>query len=152
MTLTPLDEITTLLKPAAGGLYLVSTGKAEQLALQRRFYDAASDDDVTAKYKATLARIPEAKVVLLGIPSDVGAGFRRGANLGPQGIRVQLLKDEPRWPELCRERGVLDIGDVFVVPQLLEDGLLSDAARTRVQRALYPDVDDVTRATLPVSP
>ena len=34
--MTPLEELALLLRPAAGGLYLVSTGRAEQLALQRR--------------------------------------------------------------------------------------------------------------------
>jgi hypothetical protein len=28
--MTPIDELATILKPAGAGLYLVSTGKAEQ--------------------------------------------------------------------------------------------------------------------------
>ncbi len=150
--MSPLDELKLLLKPAGGGLYLVSTGKAEQQALQRRFYDAATDEDVTARFHATLDKIPDARAVILGVPSDVGAGFRRGANLGPQSIRLRLLQDEPRWAQLLAERGVVDIGDVFVVPQLLSDNLLSPPALARVQRALYPDVDDAVRAALPASP
>jgi guanidinobutyrase len=142
-------ELALLLRPAGGGLYLVSTGKAEQQALQRRFYDAATDADVTAKFKATLARVADAKVVVLGIPSDVGAGFRRGANLGPQAIREQLLRDEPDWPEQCAARGIVDIGDVFVVPQLLDDDMLSDAQIARSRKALYPDAPELA---LPVSP
>jgi agmatinase len=149
---TPLDELAVLLKPAGGGLYLVSTGKAEQQALQRRFYDAATDDDVTARYRATLADIAKAKVVLLGIPSDVGAGFRRGANLGPQAIRLRLLEDDANFPAWCRAHGVVDAGDVFCVPQLLSDDLLSPTAIARVQRALYADVDEGERAWLPASP
>jgi agmatinase len=150
--LDPLDELAVLLKPAGGGLYLVSTGKAEQQALQRRFYDAATDEDVTRKYRETLARVKDAKVVVLGIPSDVGAGFRRGANLGPQALRLRLLEDEPRWPELCAERGVVDIGDVFVVPQLLDDDMLGEDQLRRARGALYPDVAEDVRAALPVSP
>jgi arginase family enzyme len=150
--MSPLDELAVLLKPAGGGLYLVSTGKAEQQALQRRFYDASGDDDVTAKYRASLARIADAKVVLLGIPSDVGAGFRRGANLGPQAIRLRALEADPRFPQWCAEHGVVDAGDVFVVPQLLDDELLAPHAKVRVQDALYPDVDAALRRALPVSP
>jgi arginase family enzyme len=151
-TLSPLEELALLLKPAGGGLYLVSTGKAEQQALQRRFYDAATDEDVTARFAETLARIPSAKVIVLGVPSDVGAGFRRGANLGPQSLRLRLLEDEPRWPELAQQRGVVDIGDVFVVPQLLSDDMLSAEQLARTRRALYPEVAERARAALPVSP
>lgn len=152
MALEPLDELKLLLRPAGGGLYLVSTGKAEQQALQRRFYDAATDADVSARFEETLARIASARVIVLGIPSDVGAGFRRGANLGSQALRLRLLEDEPRWPETSAARGVVDIGDVFVVPQLLDDDMLSAAQLARTRAALYPDVDEAVRAALPVSP
>ena len=76
--MTPLEELALLLRPAGGGLYLVSTGRAEQLALQRRLYGAESDEEVQAKFLAALARIPTARAVILGVPSDVGAGFQRG--------------------------------------------------------------------------
>jgi arginase family enzyme len=150
--MTPVEELALLLKPAGGGLYLVSTGKAEQQALQRRFYGAHSDADITERFLADLARIQQAKVVLLGIPSDVGAGFRRGANLGPQAIRSRLLDDDPSFSATCAARGILDIGDVFVVPQLLHDEMLAEAQIARCQAALYPDVAPALRATLPVSP
>ncbi|MFM2417626.1 MAG: hypothetical protein RL385_2349, partial [Pseudomonadota bacterium] len=95
MTWDAARELTVLLRPAGGGLYLVSSGLDAQRRLQRRFYDADSEADVTSRYLAELARVPSAEVVLLGIPSDVGAGFRRGANLGPQAIRTRLLDDDP---------------------------------------------------------
>ena len=63
--LAPLDELALLLRPAAGGVHLVSTGRAEQLALQRAIYGAASDDDVTAKWKDALARIAGARGVMV---------------------------------------------------------------------------------------
>jgi agmatinase len=150
--MTPLEELALLLKPAGGGLYLVSTGKAEQQALQRRFYGASSDADITQKFLADLARIERAKVVLLGIPSDVGAGFRRGANLGPQAIRTRLLDDDPNFAAYCAEHDVLDIGDVFVVPQLLHDEMLSERQLQRSRDALYSDLAPAQRGVLPVSP
>lgn len=146
------EELTWLLRPAGGGVYLVSTGRQEQLDLQRRYYEADSEADVTQRFLASLERIPEARVLLLGVPCDTGAGFRRGANLGPQAIRQRLLQDNPRWNEHCQQRGILDIGDVFVVPQLLDDGMLSADQLQRSRRALYPDVAEERRATLPVSP
>jgi guanidinobutyrase len=144
--MSPIEELSKLLRPAGGGVYLVSTGRAEQLALQRRLYGAATDAEVDARWRATLEKIATAKVVVLAIPSDVGAGFRRGANLGPQAIRQRLLIDAPDWPAECEARGIVDIGDVFVVPQLLHDEMLSDAQIARSRAALYGG------AALPVSP
>ena len=143
--MTPLDELALLLRPAGGGLYLVSTGRAEQEALQQRLYRANSATEVDARFKATLARIPHAKAFVLGIPSDVGAGFRRGANLGPQAMRTRLVTEVPSLPE---REDIIDIGDVFVVPQLLHDDMLSDSQIAATRAALYPGVAQ----PLPVSP
>ena len=90
--LSPLDELSLLLRPAAGGLYLVSTGKADQLELQKKLYGAANESEVRSRWRAALDAIPRARGVLLGVPSDVGAGFLRGANMGPQGIRTNRGK------------------------------------------------------------
>jgi agmatinase len=149
---TPLEELGRLLRPAAGGLYLVSTGKAEQERLQMKLYGAASASEVDARFREALARVPRAKAIVLGVPSDVGAGFRRGANLGPQAIRAALLAEMPSWPARALELGVVDVGDVFVVPQLLHDEMLSDAQKAATRAAIYPDVDERERAALPVSP
>jgi agmatinase len=149
---TPLEELALLLRPAAGGVYLVSTGRAEQEALQKRLYGARDAAEVDLRFREALARIANAKAIVLGIPSDVGAGFRRGANLGPQAIRTALLEDLPSFPERAAELGIVDIGDVFVVPQLLHDDMLSEAQKTATRDALYPSVSPSVRATLPVSP
>jgi len=146
-----IAELTLLLRPAGGGLYLVSTGKAEQQALQRRVYRVDNDADVHAAFERNLRRIADARVVVLGIPSDTGAGFRRGANLGPQALREAWLAHDPELPARFEEDGVVDIGDVFVVPQLLDDDMLGEAQLKSARRALYPDVDDDVRSRLPVS-
>ncbi|GMU59615.1 MAG: hypothetical protein AMXMBFR34_13780 [Myxococcaceae bacterium] len=143
-----LEELAALLKPAGGGLYLVSTGKAEQDRLQQRLYGVSSEAQVRAAFEASLQKIASAKGVLLGIPSDVGAGFRRGANLGPQAIRARLLDE---GVDLAA-RGVVDLGDVFVVPQLLHDSMLSASQLEASRAALYPDVPKADREALPVSP
>jgi arginase family enzyme len=147
-----IEELSSLLRPAGGGVYLVSTGRAAPLELQRRYYAADTDEDVTRRFLETLDRIPQARVVLLGVPSDTGAGFRRGANLGPQAIRQQLLAQDPSWQEYCAQNGILDVGDVFVVPQLLADEMLSSDQLDRARAALYPDVPAAQRSALPVSP
>lgn len=150
--MSPLDELALLLRPAGGGLFLVSTGRAEQLALQRRLYRAATDADVDARFRDALTRIERARAFILGVPSDVGAGFRRGANLGPQAIRSALVEADPSFPERMAAEGVVDLGDVFVVPQLLHDDMLSEPQKEATRRAIYPGVDPALRAALPVSP
>jgi agmatinase len=85
--MSPLDELRRLLRPAAGGIHTVSTGVSEQRALQRQIYGARDDAEVDARWRATLERLADARLVLLAVPTDVGAGFRRGAAFGPQSIR-----------------------------------------------------------------
>ncbi len=150
--MTPLEELRWLLRPAGGGLYLVSTGRAEQLALQRRLYRAAEDEKVHDRWLEALGRIEGARAVLLGIPSDVGAGFLRGSNVGPQAIRERLLEEHPDWPERAAAAGVVDLGDVFVIPQLLHDEMLSAAQLERSRRWLYPGLSAEARAGMPASP
>lgn len=146
--MTPIEELALLLRPAGGGLYLVSTGRAEQERLQQRLYGARDAAEVDDGFRASLARIADARAIVLGIPSDVGAGFRRGANLGPQAMRSGLLEAVPSFPERAAELGIVDIGDVFVVPQLLHDEMLSEAQKAATRKAIYPS----TNAELPVSP
>jgi agmatinase len=82
----------------------------------------------------------------------VGAGFRRGANLGPQAIRTRLLDADPDFVGYCKAHGIIDVGDVFVVPQLLDDRMLSAEQLARSRRALYPDVPAEKLLDMPVSP
>jgi agmatinase len=150
--MTPLEELALLLRPAGGGIYLVSTGRDAQLALQRRLYGVESEAEVHERFLANLRRIPEARAFLLGVPSDGGASVQRGANMGPQAIRTRLLDDDPGFPARAEQRGLIDLGDVFVVPQLLHDGMLNEAQLTASRRALYPALAPEIAASLPVSP
>jgi agmatinase len=143
----PLDELALLLRPAAGGLYVVSTGAAEQLAVQQRIYGASGENEVAARWREALGRIAAARVVLLGIPSDTGASILRGANQGPQAVRARLVEEDPEWFARAAARGLVDAGDVFVVPQLLHDEMLSEAQKEATRRAIYPGVAE----PLPVS-
>jgi agmatinase len=146
------DELALLLRPAGGGIPLVSTGLAAQRELQRRLYGAGSDAEVEARWREDLARATTARAVLVGIPSDTGAGFRRGANLGPAALRARLVREHPDFLARAREAGLVDLGDVVVVPQLLHDDMLSEAQKEATRAALYPAVSASDRAALPVSP
>ncbi len=148
----PFRELELLLRPAAGGLYVVSTGLAEQLAVQRRIYGGASENDIASRWREALQRVRGARAVLLGIPSDAGAGFLRGANVGPQAIRGRLLEEDPGFFARAAAKGVVDAGDVFVVPQLLHDDMLSAGQLAATRAAIYPGIAEDVRAGLPVSP
>ncbi len=151
--MTPAYELALLLKPAGGGVYVVSSGRAAQLAMQKRLYRATNEEEIEARFLESLERIATARVLVLGIPSDVGAGYVRGANLGPQEIRARLIEDDPAWPDRMRALGVVDIGDVLVVPQLLHDDMLTEDQKKRTRDATYPSVlSAIERDSLPVSP
>jgi len=148
----PSDALSRWLRPAGGGLYLVSTGAEAQRALQRRVYGVARDEDVQAAFLANLGRLQEARVVILGVPSDTGAGFRRGANLGPQALREAWLAARPTLPAEMAAAGVVDVGDVFVVPQLQHDDMCSVDQLAASRTALYGDVEGRASSSWPVSP
>src|SRR5260221_459951 len=144
-----VSDLARLLRPAGGGLYTVSTGRAEQLALQRELYGAADAAEVEARWRDALAAVPRARVAILGIPSDCGAGLMRGAAYGPQGVRQAALRLCPAFREIAAREGIVDVGDVFVIPHLLHDDMLSDGQRDAAREALYGAGAEVE---LPVSP
>lgn len=146
--MTPESELALLLAPTGGGIHTVSSGKAAQLRLQEKLYGVSGEASVRQAFEARLSAIAQTKVVLLGVPSDVGAGFDRGANKGPERIREAMLAQLN--PAL--RNAALDIGDVRVVPQLLDDEMLSSPQLARSQAALFPSLDGRARSTMPVSP
>jgi len=147
-----VDLLATLLRPPGAGIHLVSTGREAQAALVRRLAGAARDEEVVPRWRAELGRAAGARAVLLGVPSDSGAGFRRGANLAPAAIRERLLETDPGWLGWARAAGLVDLGDVFTVPQLLHDEQLAPAQLEACRRALYPSLPPDQAAALPVSP
>ena len=98
------------MRPAGGGLYLVSTGRQEQEALQRTLYQVESEREVQAAFEANIDRLTRAKIIILGVPSDVGAGFLRGANIGPQAIRQKLFSLFPDWNNFLLHNQIIDVG------------------------------------------
>jgi agmatinase len=137
-----------MLRPAGGGIYTVSSGTSAQKSLQRRIYRADRDEDAGGRWREALSRLPDARVIVLGVPSDVGAGFMRGAMFGPQAIREELLR---RRSPLLDDPAVVDAGDVLCVPQLLDDEMLSAEQIARTRIAMYGEAVAAERAW-PVSP
>lgn len=133
-----------MLRPAGGGVYVVSTGVAEQRALMQAVYKVEDPREIDAAWRAALERLSDARVAVLGVPSDTGAGFTRGANRAPAALRGHLVgAAHPMWAD-----DVVDVGDVRVVPQLLDDAMLSREQRAAASEALYGKYG----GALPVSP
>src|ERR1700690_184125 len=146
-----MDQIARFLRPAGGGIYTVSTGRRSREALQQRLYGARDAEEVEAKWREALQAVGRARVAVLGIPSDCGAGLARGAAFGPEGIRAALLRVCPDFSARAARAGIFDVGDVFVVPQLLSDDMLSEEQRRSTRSALYGRAASGD-ADLPVAP
>jgi agmatinase len=146
-----MDDLARFLRPAGGGIYTVSTGRREREALQRQIYAAADAEDVQRRWAEALASVASARVAVLGIPSDCGAGLVRGAAFGPEGVRRALLAGAPDFAARAARAGIVDVGDVFSVPQLLSDDMLSDEQKRRTRAALYGPAA-AGDAELPVAP
>jgi guanidinobutyrase len=131
-----MDDLSHFLRPAGGGIHTVSSGRAEREALQQALYQARDEAEVQAKWRAALASIGNARVAMLGIPSDCGAGLVRGAAFGPGAVRTALLRRVSDFPARAARAGIVDVGDVFCVPQLLTDDMLSDEQLRRTRAAL----------------
>ncbi|HVH98543.1 MAG TPA: arginase family protein [Enhygromyxa sp.] len=134
-----LDELAAYLRPPGQGIHAVSTGKAELEAKTRAYLGPSWSPD--RPWREHLEGVVDAKVAMLAIPSDTGAGIVRGAARGPEAIRAAL-----------GTAPVLDLGDVFCVPQLLDEAMLSDAQRVRTQDAIWPELPEALRRARPVSP
>ncbi len=145
---TCLDELVQMLRPAAGGVFTVSSGRMEQEALQLEIYGARDAAEVAERWRAALEEVVRARIVILGVPSDCGAGLVRGASFGPQAVRAALLEQEPRFADIARAEAIVDVGDVFTVPHLLHDDMLSAAQIASSRAALYGGAG----SDLPVSP
>lgn len=152
-----LEVLQAMLRPAGGGVYVVSTGLQEQKQLQREIYQAQNDEEIEQAWIKTLRRAlnhqslaKQAGILLLGVPSDTGAGFTRGANLAPAVLRSHLLNTQNDHPLLSTQ--CYDIGDVRVIPQLLSDEMLSQSQREASCEAFYGHLEPKLKSQLPIAP
>lgn len=140
--ISALDRIRLFLRPPGKGLYTQSTGGGYAQMLLKTIYGTDSAKDVHDAWEEGLQKIRRVEAVLLGVPSDTGAGILRGANFGPIGVREAYLAKYGPFP-----KHVLDIGDVICIPQLLHDEMLSNSQIQASREALYGKPLE-----LPVSP
>jgi guanidinobutyrase len=145
-----MEDLELFLRPAGGGIHTVSTGRAAREALQQTLYGARNTEEVQQRWRAALTAVETARVAVFGIPSDCGAGLVRGAAFGPEGVRKALMRFCPDFTDKAGAAGIVDIGDVFSVPQLLHDEMLSAEQQRRTRITLYGA--EKADASLPVSP
>lgn len=146
MLLNPLIQLSHLLSPM--GIKTVTTGNAAAQAFLEQRYGTHDSQKLPSIFQRELEGIPQAKVVVLGIPNDNGAGFERGSKMGPMAIRQALMQDSQcytRW----KEQGVLDIGDVLDHPLLIDDALLNSKTIHEVRQSRWGKLGD--ELDLPVS-
>lgn len=126
------------------GVHTVHTASEKKIKLDNLLYNLApgSERDATELWQEKLGELKSHQgPVVLGVCSDTGGGIQRGANWGPLSVRVALAENK-------RLDGVLDLGDIRVVPHLLLDKYLNEQTITEVREALYED----GQIQLPVSP
>lgn len=143
MALSALEKLRLFLRPPGKGIYTPSTGGGYATRLLERLYGTSDHKEVQVAWEDCLQRLRRINGVVLGLPSDTGAGIMRGASFGPIGIREAYLEKYGNYP-----KDIVDLGDVIVVPQLLHDSMLSDEQKRETRNALYPGVKE----ELPVSP
>ncbi len=134
---------------APQGIYTVSTGAGEVARFLVKRWGSGAPAEQARAHAAQLARVASARVVILGVPMDAGAGFERGSFKGPLHIRSRLLDDAARWAA-WEAAGVVDIGDVRVHPQLTDDDAHSAHILASVRAARGWDTPALS--ALPVSP
>ncbi len=141
-----LNKLKLFLRPPGGGIYAVSSGSDIALPLWKSIYKTTQDNKVFSIWKKNLQNIHHAKVILIGIPSDVGAGYLRGANMGPIEIRKVFYRN--KYVQSClKSKDLIDIGDVRVIPQLLYDEMLNSKQIREHRKQMYS-----SHQSLPVSP
>ena len=143
MTISALDRLRLFLRPPGRGLHTNSTGGWYAAPVLKKLYGTDSHKEVIDAWEESLQKLRRVEGVVFGMPSDTGAGILRGANFGPIGIREAYLNKYQSFP-----KGIVDIGDVIVVPQLLHDEMLSESQLNATRTELYPGVAE----PLPVSP
>lgn len=149
--MTDLQKLESMLRPPGKGIYTVSTGGGLASSLWKRIYKTTDTPKVLNTWREGISKIKSAKLALLGIPSDCGAGIVRGANMGPLALR-EYLYQERRFKKWIESRTIVDIGDIIVVPQLLHDGMLNERQISASREALYPDIATAVEEKWAVSP
>ena len=148
--MTPDQKLKGYLRPPGKGIYAVSSGRTLASQLLKQIYQTASQSGIQRQWQKNLQRIKKARIILIGCPSDNGAGIVRGSNMAPLALRTKLynIKKFKQWIQTGQ---LLDIGDIIVIPQLLSDEMLTPFQKQKNRRYLYPKYRDASLAVSPLS-
>ena len=135
---THLKYLNQLLTLPGDGVYTVQTAKEKKEKLLLSYYNTKNPLKARIKWEKSLDLINTKIPLLMGIPSDNGGGIQRGANWGPLAIREEILQLHKEFQ---------DLGDVRVIPHLLDDKYLNEETIKNCRKALYGKNNK-----LPVSP
>lgn len=148
--MTNFRKLALFLRPPGKGIYTVSAGKGMEAPLWKLIYKTDSEKRVLPLWEKSLHKIKKAKVIVIGVPSDCGAGYLRGANMGPLELRKTLFQSKP-FLNYLKNDDILDIGDVIVIPQLLHDEMLNQKQIKAHRKQLYPNHVNSKLAVSPLS-
>jgi agmatinase len=133
-------NIPAYLTPPGNGVHTVHTGGEKKEKLHQLYYQSSKPDVVKKSWEKEVEKILSSKLpLLLGSPSDCGAGILRGSNWGPLAIREKIAHLKNKF---------IDLGDIRVIPHLLHDKDLNAQTMKQCRLALYQDEN----INLPVSP
>ena len=138
------ERIKQYLCPPGNGVYTVHTAREKRLNFQKKLFGelAVNNNNIQNVWENSIENtLPLANTVIFGIPSDCGGGIQRGANWGPLFLRDQLINNK-------EDLKAFDIGDVRVIPHLLDDKYLNESTISKCRNALYGN----EKIALPVSP
>ena len=143
----PLTQLALLLAPYGIKTVNVGSGKVATF-LEQRYGEMANVDRL---FLSNLEKISSARVAVIGVPNDNGAGSDRGSKKGPMGIRTEWMKS-PEHYEKWEKRGIIDVGDVLDHPLLTHDSLLQEWVIKQVRSDRWGERGDLAdRLDLPVS-
>jgi guanidinobutyrase len=147
-TLTALEALKNLLSPH--GIFTVSAGSENLSDYYQKRYGSDNPEKIQKSFIKELEKISSSKVIVLGIPNDNGAGMDRGSKKAPFELRKRLFLNSKTNDQL-KQFGVIDIGDVWDHPLLVDDTMYKDWVLEQVRVFRWPQLVE-KGISLPVAP
>ncbi len=116
------------------GVHTVKTAREKKISLIKKLYNTQDLNQAEGLWRNSYDSFEKSDICILGVPSDAGAGIVRGSNWGPLVLREKI------------ESNYFDLGDIKVIPHLIDDRYLSKEAISDLQKKNYKG------SKLPVSP
>jgi len=136
-----INTLSQILCPPGDGVYTIHTAADRKSQLKKILYGDVENPLLSWKKSLKQSTLNPKKPYVLGVCSDCGGGIQRGANWGPLFLRDTL------YSEISLSE-VNDLGDIRVIPHLLDDKYLNQTTIEKCKLSLYGDA----KSPWPVSP